>query len=137
MSERKLQNEVLLAAGALGFTLFRNNVGTGWAGKAQTIRHAQTLHLEPGDVVVRNARPLHAGLCKGSSDLVGLRKTIITEADVGRELALFAAVEVKTPSGRLSDAQRHFLEFVRAAGGVAGVARSPEDLASVAPGGQS
>ena len=65
MSERAIQNEVLLALADLGITGWRNNVGTGWAGKASK--------RDDGSVLVRDARPLHAGLCKGSSDLIGLR----------------------------------------------------------------
>ncbi|MGI9161139.1 MAG: hypothetical protein ACR2K1_15435, partial [Saprospiraceae bacterium] len=42
--------------------IFRNNTGMGWAGRL--------LHRTgAGTVAIENARPLHAGLCEGSSDL--------------------------------------------------------------------
>ena len=131
MSERAIQNQVLLAASEHGLTLFRNNVGTGWAGKAQIIKREQVVRVEPGDVVVRNARPLHAGLCKGSADLVGLRRRVLTDEDVGHQIAQFAAIEIKTASGRVAADQAHFLDFVRDAGGVSLVARGPADLGSL------
>ncbi|MFN9976385.1 MAG: VRR-NUC domain-containing protein [Phycisphaerae bacterium] len=46
---------------------------------------------------------------------------------VGRKLAIFAAVEVKTERGRITVDQLNFIEQVRSAGGIAGIARSPED----------
>ncbi len=60
--------------------------------------------------------PIKFGLCVGSSDLIG-----ITPA--GR----FLAVEIKTPTGRVRPEQLKFIEAVRKHGGVAGIARSPED----------
>lgn len=120
MSERAIQNEVLLAASEAGFTLFRNNVGTGWAGDVQ--------RLKDGSILIRNPRPLHAGLCKGSSDLIGLRPLVITDADVGKTIAQFAAVEIKTANGRTSHTQQNFLDFVANAGGLARVVRGVEDL---------
>ena len=121
--------------------LFRNNVGTGWAGgdghrKAlrvtpQNLAQARAA-VRPGDVIVPNARPLHAGLQKGSADNVGW-ETIeipITDAMVGRtiRLAVFLSVESKRRhGGRLQDDQRRWLEQVRQAGGIAVVARSSEE----------
>jgi hypothetical protein len=122
MSERAIQNEVLLAASEAGYTLFRNNVGTGWAGEVQ--------RLKDGSILIRNPRPLHAGLCKGSSDLIGLRPLVITAEDVGSTIAQFAAVEIKTANGRTSPHQRNFLEFVTNAGGIARVVRSAEEVKS-------
>lgn len=128
MSERRIQSEILLALGAHGITGWRQNVGTGWAGKTEKITRSGLVSVDPGDVVVRGARPLHAGLCKGSSDIVGLRRVTVTPEMVGSMLAQFAAIEVKQPGRYPNAAQRQFLEFVRDAGGVALVVRSVEDL---------
>jgi hypothetical protein len=76
-------------------------------------------------IVLANPRPLHAGLCEGSSDLIGWT------AD-GR----FAAVEVKSARGRVRDSQRAFIEAVLRAGGVAGVARTLEDAQRILRGGR-
>lgn len=68
--------------------------------------------------VLKNAAgiPIKFGLCVGSSDLIGLTPT-------GR----FLAVEIKTPTGKPTPEQTRFLEAVRARGGIAGIARSPEE----------
>lgn len=129
MSERRIQSEIMLALADHGMTAWRNNVGTGWAGSRVTqIKRTGAVQVEPGDVVVRNARPLHAGLCKGSADLVGLRSVIVTPEMVGEALAQFVALEVKRPGARPTQEQRQFLEFVGNAGGFARVVRGVGDL---------
>jgi hypothetical protein len=126
-SEHDTQQRILLAHGSGDVRLFRNNVGTGWAGAAtritagnlQAIAHT----IRPGDVVVRNARPLHAGLCVGSSDLIGYRR-------VG-DLAQFVALEVKSATGRPTPEQTRFLDHISSAGGCAAVVRSVADADAV------
>jgi hypothetical protein len=126
-SEHVVQQQVLAQFGSGPVRLWRNNVGTGWAGQAtrvtagnlQAIAHT----LRPGDVVVRNGRPLHAGLCVGSSDLIGYRR-------VG-DLAQFVALEVKSERGRPTPEQTRFLDHISSAGGCAAVIRSVEDAHSV------
>jgi dihydroxyacid dehydratase/phosphogluconate dehydratase len=51
----------------------------------------------------------------------------ITPEMVGQQVAVFASIEVKTPTGRIRPEQQAWLETVQAAGGIAGVARSVED----------
>jgi hypothetical protein len=99
--------------------MFRNNTGQGWQG--------QRLQSRPGTVLLSDPRPLHAGLVKGSSDLIGWKTITVTPEMVGRKLAIFAAVEVKTERGRITVDQLNFIEQVRSAGGIAGIARSPEE----------
>ncbi len=126
-SEHDTQQRILLAHGSGPVRLFRNNVGTGWAGQAtrvtagnlQAIAHT----LRPGDVVVRNGRPLHAGLCVGSSDLIGYRRV--------NGLAQFVALEVKSERGRPTPEQTRFLDHISSAGGCAAVIRSIEDAHTV------
>jgi hypothetical protein len=126
-SEHETQQRVLLAHGSGPVRLWRNNVGTGWAGAAtrvtagnlQAIAHT----LRPGDVVVRNARPLHAGLCVGSSDLIGYRQV--------DGLAQFVALEVKSATGRPTPEQTRFLDHISSAGGCAAVVRSVADADAV------
>jgi hypothetical protein len=48
----------------------------------------------------------------------------ITPEMVGQQVAVFASIEVKTPTGRIRPEQQAWLETVQAAGGIAGVARS-------------
>ena len=79
----------------------------------------------------RQGRPVSFGLCKGSSDLIGFRTITIGPEHVGRQLAVFCAVEVKSERGRATTEQKAFIEMVQAAGGLAGVARSTEDAAGI------
>jgi len=122
MNETNLMNSIMLAPH--GCRLFRNNVGTGWTG-SKVIRNPN------GSVTILDARPLHAGLCKGSSDLVGFRPTIITPEMVGTNRAVFTAIEVKTPTGKPTPEQLHFVNRVKELGGIAGIARSVEDVLAI------
>jgi hypothetical protein len=79
----------------------------------------------------RQGRPVSFGLCKGSSDLIGFRTITIGPEHVGRQLAVFCAIEVKSERGRATTEQKAFIEMVQAAGGLAGVARSTEDAAGI------
>lgn len=133
--EHPIQQRILLACGSGESRLWRNNVGTGWTGQATRITagnvRAVAQGIRPGDVVIRAGRPLHAGLCVGSSDLIGYRSEIITAEHVGQRLAVFAAVEVKGPRGRPTPEQTRFLEHITAAGGRAGIARSEAEARAI------
>ena len=98
--------------------LFKNNTGTGWQGTR--------MPAPAGLVIMKNARPLKAGLCKGSSDLIGWTSITITPDMIGRKVAIFTAVEVKIVNGRVSPEQLNFIDQIRKAGGYAGIAQSPE-----------
>jgi len=102
-----------------GRTFFRNNVGTGWQG-AKVVQQG-------GAVTLMQARPLHAGLCVGSSDLIGWTSVQITPEMVGRKVAVFSAIEAKAAKGRATDEQLRFISAVKAAGGFAGIARSEDE----------
>ena len=127
MSEHITQQQILLAHGSGSVRLWRNNVGTGWAGQATKVTpgNLRTVSqaLMPGDVVIRQGRPLHAGLCVGSSDLIGYRQV--------DGIAQFVALEVKSATGRPTAQQVQFLDHIQAAGGLAGIARSVDDAAAI------
>lgn len=111
-SERVVRNLILKAVSGLGARLFRNNVGTGWVGEVQ----------HNGDfVIIRNARPLQAGLCEGSADLIGWTPVTITAEHVGQTVAVFTALEIKTGRQRARPEQQRFLDAVQGAGGIAAV----------------
>ncbi len=119
---------LLLALSKAGARVFRQNVGLGWVGRSY--RHSgapKTVTINDGDVLIRQARPLHAGLCEGSSDIVGWRPLPITQDMVGGVVAQFIAVEDKSETDRATREQGAFLAAVKAAGGVAGVARSVDE----------
>jgi hypothetical protein len=117
MSESNVQREAQIELAKHGIKTFRNNVGVGWIGKL--------VRKNPdGSILLANARPLHAGLCKGSSDLIGYKSVIITQDMVGQRIAIFAAPEAKSTSGRLTEDQKNFIRVVQQDGGIAGHFRS-------------
>jgi hypothetical protein len=108
--ETILQQNIRLALGQLSdLRAFRNQVGS---------------LPDP-----RTGRLVTFGLARGSADLIGWRTTVVTPDMVGRRVAVFLSIEVKTPTGRLTPQQRNWQNAVLAAGGITGVARSvPEAL---------
>jgi hypothetical protein len=77
-------------------------------------------------------RKVRAGLqADGSSDLIGFKRVKITQDMVGQTVAIFLAVEVKTATGVVKPEQQRFVDAVRQQGGIAGVARSPEDAKKI------
>lgn len=60
----------------------------------------------------------------GMSDLIGFRSTLITPEMVGKWIAAYTSIEVKSARGTFRKGQRPWLNMVDAAGGIAGVARS-------------
>lgn len=122
--EKDLLNEVQLAASrSRRCVLFRNNTGVGWVG---TI-----VNQTGGKITLANFRPLHAGLCRGSSDLIGWTEVVITPAMVGRTMAIFTAFEGKTGKQSLKPHQTNFLNRLRLAGGIGGEVRSDEDIKTI------
>jgi len=99
--------------------VFRNNVGKAWVGSV--------IHRDDKTVTIANYRILHAGLCEGSSDLIGIKKIIITPDMVGQEIGVFLGVEVKTPTGRPSKAQLAFRNFVNKFGGKCEIVRNGDE----------
>lgn len=134
MSEANIQREIMLAASAEGMTVWRNNAGKAWQGRRLDVSGA-TIILPSGSriavgsgILLSEPRIVEFGLCKGSSDIIGIRPVVIGPERVGRTLGQFVAIEVKSPGARVATHQRRFLERVDASGGLAFLARSPEDL---------
>lgn len=108
MSETRLLREIQMEVSRLGGRVFRNNVGIFTGSDGSIIR---------------------TGLCNGSSDLVGWFPLIGVATGGNKiEVALFLAIEVKTPKGRLRPGQREFIDCVNRTGGIAFVARSVKDV---------
>lgn len=110
-SEQAIQQEIILNLSKSGARLLRNNCGQCQASDGRVIRYG-----------VGNP---------GGSDLIGLHTITITPEMVGQQLAVFTAIEVKTPTGRVSEQQQRFIAMVKSLGGIAGVARSVEDAADL------
>jgi hypothetical protein len=109
-SEHEIQQRIRLACGRGPVRLWRNNTGA---------------------LVDHQGRFVRFGLCKGSSDLIGLRALEVTPEMVGQQIAQFVALEIKTPQGVVSPEQRAFLTLVQQLGGVAAVCRSIEEAQAV------
>jgi len=118
--EIKLQNKILLRFSNGATRLFRNNVGMAWQGRM--------LKNNRGTVILENARPLHAGLMKGSADLIGWQSVEITPEMVGKRIAIFTSVEVKGKGTRTTPEQIVWRQNVSDAGGNNVIARSLEDV---------
>ena len=69
----------------------------------------------------KDGRPVRSGLPVGFSDLFGFR----------RGDARFFALEIKTPTGRVSPEQLAFIAAMQKRGALAGVVRSVEEARSV------
>lgn len=128
MKEANVQRLIQMRVSELGGRVLRNNVGLAWVGKLIKKKIVWKATLQVGDVLIRNARPLHAGLEEGSSDLIGWRPLLITQEMVGRTVAQFVGLEIKKTSGGVtSDAQKQFISTIKAAGALAGVVKSIEE----------
>jgi hypothetical protein len=130
--EHGIQNAIRNALAGVAY-IFRANVGTGWASSFRPVQTSRpiTVSLQPGDVLLRQARPFSSGLPDGFSDLFGFVPVTVTPDMVGKRVAIFAALEVKTRTGRASDKQQAFLRAVNDNGGRAGVVRSADDALAV------
>lgn len=101
--EQNIQKLIMLELSKAGCIIWRNNIGSYTTADGAFIRYGV------GGV--------------GGSDLIGVHKP------TGR----FLAIEVKTSKGRPSAAQLNFIQQVIASGGIAGIARSPEDALKLLP----
>ena len=108
--ENKIQNEIQHQCNSSSCKLWRNNIGVCFQAPKH-LRHQST-------------ETVRYGLCNGSSDLIGYKVVDITPDMVGKQVAVFTAIEVKTLRGRASDLQDKFIQQVKQDGGLAGIARS-------------
>ncbi len=109
-SEHEIQQRIRLACGRGAVRLWRNNTGA---------------------LVDQQGRFVRFGLCKGSSDLIGLRSVVVTPEMVGQRIAQFVALEIKAPQGVVSPEQQAFLRLVQQLGGIAAVCRSIQQAQTV------
>lgn len=131
MKESALLKKILVEATKAGARLFRNNVGLGWTGKSTVFSTEMSTKVYPGDVLIRQARPLHSGLCKGSHDLIGWTAITISPDMIGQRIAVFTGVEAKTKNVRVTKEQQNFHTAVQGAGGKSVIAYSVDEALSV------
>lgn len=126
-SEKQIMHKMMIALSKAGARVFRNTVGMAYQGKAIRFTEVTRIEVHPGDIVIRQARTVRAGLMTGSSDLIGWFSRLIDEYDVGKRIAVFTACEVKTEHGTLEPEQLQFLNVVEESGGIAIVARDNDE----------
>lgn len=114
-SEKNILNSTLVAVSSLPDTLiWRNNTGQAWQGGRVQARVGGTITVEPGMVILKNARPVSFGLV-GSADIIG--------AIQGRP----TAIETKAQRGGQSTEQLAFERQWTRAGGLYVLARSEDE----------
>lgn len=113
VNETRVQTDIMVGCSDIA-ALFRVPAGLYWQGKRNT------------DGTITSARAVRV-VVKGYSDLTGWR----------RSDGKFVAIEVKTNRGRASKEQLHFIEQVKQAGGLAGIARSVEQARNIILGGET
>lgn len=96
--ENKVSDDLALYATGAGGRLFRNNTGV--------CRHDDGSFVRYG--VGGN----------GGSDLIGFTRMTVTPEMVGRTVAVFTAVEVKSPGEKPTKDQGKFLSMVNDKGGI-------------------
>ena len=116
MTEKEIINQYLLKYSEEGHRLWRNNTGMAYQGIA---------HYKGRNLTLTNYRPLHAGLCQGSSDLIGLTQVTITPEMVGQKIAVFTAIEIKAGKTRSTWLQENFVKTINKLGGIGKIVRGP------------
>jgi len=108
-------------------------------------REVDIVHLcmiqasKSGAVLMKNVRGMFLTLCgtrkiraglamNGSSDLIGWKSVVITPDMVGKKIAIYTAIEIKTAKGNARPEQKVFIDNVLKAGGIAGIARNENDV---------
>ena len=109
-SEADVQVRVRLEASRKGSRLFRNNVGACYTSEGSFIRYG----------LANDSKKMNDKL--KSSDLIGIRPTVILPGMVGATIGQFLAREVKRPGWKYTgtkreQAQLNFLDLIASLGG--------------------
>lgn len=124
-SETAVQQHIRLDASNMGVDLWRNNSGALPDETGRMIRYGLA-----NDSSVLNKEIK-------SSDLIGIKPTLIMPHHVGHILGIFTAVETKRsdwtlkPDDERAAAQQRFIDIVLKNGGLAGFARSVDEFRAI------
>lgn len=67
------------------------------------------------------------GAPDGTADLCGWKSIVVTPDMIGKKMAVFVGIEIKTKTGRVGAAQKAFRRAVIRDGGICGVCRTEDD----------
>ena len=109
--EADVLKQCQMAAPAAGMRLWRNNTGAGKLDNGSFVRWGLCNESERMNRVVK------------SSDLIGIRREVITSEHVGQTVGRFVAIETKAPGWHYSGTEREaaqaaFLTLVKSFGGI-------------------
>lgn len=118
-NESIVQAEIRRVVGSLpDVRIWRNNTAQLISlDKRELLRLLRSGRVSEAVKMVEAARPVSAGLQRGSADLLGI------VGPVGR----FLSIEVKSETGRATEEQRAWAGIIERFGGVAGVSRSVDE----------
>ena len=105
--ETNIMNKIMLRMSKKGYLCWRNQVGL-----FKTMDGTRTVPIG----------------VKGSSDIMAVKPTVITQDMVGRTVGIFVAVEVKTATGRQSQDQKNWQKVAESKGIEYILARSEDDV---------
>ncbi len=146
MTESEIQNAILLKFGREpDVTLWRQNTGVARS-EVVTRAHLERLLSMMSDgswpvardlirsLLAEKPRFTPYGLCKGSSDIIGIVRRVIPDDAGGFELresmfcaGVFLALEVKRPGKNPTREQQQFLDIVNRRGGVGRCVHSEDE----------
>lgn len=130
-AENSVMRRAWLALAGVATTVFRLNTGMAWM---SNLGPKGVRKLEDGSVHIVAARPISVGFTRpdgkpvnGACDLPGWTEVEITKDMAPCKVAVFTSIETKrTTGGKVSDDQKNWMRAVQRAGGIAGIANSPE-----------
>lgn len=116
-SESEIQQLIQMEVARYGCILLRNNSGALKDNRGRLVRYGL------GNVSSENNKRIK------SSDLIGITPTVITPEMVGQLVGIFTATEVKAEGWKYKGtprevAQKNFIEWIKAKGGIAGFCNS-------------
>lgn len=124
MAETETLKKVMLKLGAKNWLkIWRNNTGQAWQGKRFGLKRGtrvvdemgRSIVIEPGDILIKSARPVNFGLA-GSGDIAG----IIAPGGI------MIYIETKYGRYKQTEQQKRFAKMIQDMGGIYIVARDPE-----------
>ena len=131
--ESPVQKRGWLALARIGVLAWRLNTGKAWVASGRPLR------LTDGSVKLPGGRPIALGFglvsgdpVVGAGDLIGATSIVITQAMVGKTVAVFSSFEAKrTDGGRRGKDQITWADTITAAGGIAGFFSTPEEAIAI------